>query len=223
MDSRIPLLKNMQFKRMLSLVVLGLSLLCIFPPEGEGFQLLSEWAVWVALFWLVCGLLLLATNHNRLMFVFFGCSASIAFWINETRTPGATGYYRVDFYTSEHKRSTIELYNGLMRKRHAHAIVLESEACLDTARLPVKLTGYYQEGYKVDLEGGQCRWVFFRKGEPVPSGFLLSLKQSQIYYLEHDNLQHRQDTLFSEAGSIVGFGVYYLKNSKRGHGFSTPD
>lgn len=67
----------------LMLAFLAGALTCMFPPAYPCFAWWSAQARFVALGYLLLGLLCLVANRVRLMFICFGCSAAISFYYYE--------------------------------------------------------------------------------------------------------------------------------------------
>lgn len=75
---------RIRIRQALILIALAGALICMFPPAHPVFAWWSGHARFVALGYLVLGLLCLVANRVRLMFICFGCSAAISFYYNET-------------------------------------------------------------------------------------------------------------------------------------------
>jgi|GEM_PF-1021654 len=71
--------KRRRIRQLLTLVIMGAVLLCIFPHPYEPLQWWSQQAALVAVLFLVLGLVFSYSNHSRLMFVCMGGSAAVSF------------------------------------------------------------------------------------------------------------------------------------------------
>jgi endonuclease/exonuclease/phosphatase (EEP) superfamily protein YafD len=80
----LDFLDHARVRQILSLLLLIGAMLSIFPPDSYTIKWWSSRAELISLAYLGIGLLFLVFNKSRLMFVSLGCSAAIAFFINET-------------------------------------------------------------------------------------------------------------------------------------------
>jgi endonuclease/exonuclease/phosphatase (EEP) superfamily protein YafD len=80
----LDFLDHPRVRQIISLLLLVGALISIFPPDSYTIKWWASQAELISLFYLFLGLFLLIFNKSRLMFVCMGCSAAIAFFINET-------------------------------------------------------------------------------------------------------------------------------------------
>ena len=73
------LARRRRIRQLLTLVIMGAVLLCIFPHPYKPLQWWSEQAALVAVLFLVLGLIFSYSSHSRLMFVCLGGSAAVSF------------------------------------------------------------------------------------------------------------------------------------------------
>jgi hypothetical protein len=75
----IQVIKRRRIRQLLTLVIMGAVLLCIFPFPYEPFLWWSQQSAWIAVLFLVVGLMFSYSNRSRLMFVCLGSSAAVSF------------------------------------------------------------------------------------------------------------------------------------------------
>jgi endonuclease/exonuclease/phosphatase (EEP) superfamily protein YafD len=83
-EMSLDFLDHPRVRQLLSIVLLIGALLSIFPPDSYTMKWWSSRAELISLLYLFFGLFFLVISKPRLMFVCIGCSAAIAFFINET-------------------------------------------------------------------------------------------------------------------------------------------
>ncbi len=76
----LAFLDHRRVRQGITLLFLSGTLACIFPPAHPAFQWWAEQAFFIAMGFLLIGLIFLIVNRNRLMFVCLGCSAVISFF-----------------------------------------------------------------------------------------------------------------------------------------------
>ncbi len=72
-------------RRLATVLLLTGAILAMFPLPLPACQWWAEQAQWVAVGYLVIGVIFLIFNRFRLMFVCFGCSAAISFFYHESQ------------------------------------------------------------------------------------------------------------------------------------------
>lgn len=71
-------------RQVLTVLLLGGALACIFPPDTPEFRWWARHSFLVAVGYVALGLCFLVGNNSRLMFVCLGCGAAISFHCHET-------------------------------------------------------------------------------------------------------------------------------------------
>ena len=78
-----PVLRH-RATQVFTLILLGVTLATIFPPQAPWAYWWSAYAVWVSLSLLILGLVFFIFGRIRLAFVCLGYAAAISFWLYET-------------------------------------------------------------------------------------------------------------------------------------------
>lgn len=89
---KFSFLDHHRVRQILTILLIPLALLSIFPIDTPFFHWLAQNAVFVSLAYTSSGLIFLILNKTRIMFVCFGCSACISFFYHETKH----GWFRDD-------------------------------------------------------------------------------------------------------------------------------
>jgi hypothetical protein len=113
------MINGYRIRQLIALLFLGVVILCIFPPKSLFFQWFALQSEYISLFFLLLGLIMLAINRRRMLFVCLGCSAAISFYQHETHfmqknadTPAnkpATTVAKVMYYRSDEPRQLLRL------------------------------------------------------------------------------------------------------------------
>ncbi|MFN4253539.1 MAG: endonuclease/exonuclease/phosphatase family protein [Saprospiraceae bacterium] len=83
----LDLLNHPRVRQLLTLAFLTGALVCMFPLGTYPMKWWARHAEHITLGYLALGLVFLVLNNSRLMFVCFGCSAAISFFLSEKTNP----------------------------------------------------------------------------------------------------------------------------------------
>ncbi|MFN8301649.1 MAG: hypothetical protein U0U46_04105 [Saprospiraceae bacterium] len=95
---KLPVSVRIKLRQALTLVLLSGAILAMFPFSLPACDWWAGHAQWVAVAYLLLGIIFLIFNRFRLMFVCFGCSAAISFFYHESqlkpKKPDTQSYFQ---------------------------------------------------------------------------------------------------------------------------------
>jgi hypothetical protein len=144
----------------------------MFPPDAPFFYWLAGHAFIIATFMLLLALLFFIWDKKRLMFLFLGCSGSIAFWLHETQDR----QFHFDVYLVEDQLSPEVL--DKIHVRDATYIVFETRNCPDHLELPAFIQRNYEEKRWLESKQGNC-FHFYSKPNVFFPALVLSFFENE--------------------------------------------